>query len=236
MTEPAPSADLVVPELLQGQWSSALILTFGADLGFFEARLLNQLAAVPLRVILADDERLHEKFAEAAETGQRWRRANRTYVAAAIRHPASAHAKMILLTAEREGLLVIGSGNLGHSGYASPGELWSIFRYHHDDQRHLSEFATARIFISELATRSHLDPPVIELLQDVWGTAPWIPEAPEPASVVHHNLDVRLIDQLVSAIDEPVDELVMHAPFHDPDSAAVAALIRRLSPARCTRP
>ncbi|WP_344341601.1 hypothetical protein, partial [Streptomyces rhizosphaericus] len=136
----------VLPELLQGQWSSALILTFGADLGFFEAHLLSQLAAVPLRIILADDERLNEKFAEAVETGQRLRRANRTYVAAAIRHPGSAHAKVILLTAAREGLLVIGSGNLGHSGYASPGELWSVFRYHSEDPRHLSEFVAGRAF------------------------------------------------------------------------------------------
>lgn len=232
--ELAPSADLVIPELLQGQWSSALILTFGADLGFFEAHLLSQLAAVPLRIILADDERLNEKFAEAGETGQRLRRANRTYVAGAIRHPGSAHAKVILLTAEREGLLVIGSGNLGHSGYASPGELWSIFRYHDDDRRHLSEFVAGRAFITQIGARGLLDPPVIELLQDVWGTAPWIPEASEASPIVHHNLDAPLIDQFASAIDEPVDELVMHAPFHDPDSAAVAALIRRLSPARVT--
>ena len=232
--ELAPSADLVLPELLQGQWSSALILTFGADLGFFEAHLLSQLAAVPLRIVLADNERLNEKLAEAIETGQRLRRANRTYVAAAIRHPGSAHAKVILLTAAREGLLVIGSGNLGHSGYASPGELWSVFRYHDEDPRHLSEFVAGRAFITQLGARGLLDAPVIELLQDVWGTAPWIPEASEASPVIHHNLDAPLIDQFVSAIDEPVDELVMHAPFHDPDSAAVAALIRRLSPARVT--
>ena len=232
--EPPTSGHLVVPELLQGQWSSALILTFGADLGFFESRLLSQLAAVPLRVILADDERLNEKFTEAAETGQSLRRANRTYVAAAIRHSGSAHAKVILLTAEREGVLVVGSGNLGHDGYASPGELWNVFRYHDDDPRHLSEFVAIRGLLTELGARGLLDPPVVELLQDIWGTAPWIPEASESMPDLHHNLDVPLIDQLVSAIDEPVEDLVMHAPFHDADSAAASALIRRLSPAKVT--
>ncbi len=234
MPKLARSRDLVVPELLQGQWSSALILTFGADLGFFESRLLSQLAAVPLRVILADDDRLNEKFTEALETGQRLRRTNRTYLAAAIRHSGSAHAKVILLTAQREGLLVVGSGNLGHDGYASPGELWNVFRYHDNDPRHLPEFIAVRALVAELGDRSLLDPPVVELLQDLWGTAPWIPKASESSPEVHHNLDAPLIDQLVSAIEEPVDELVMHAPFHDADSAAVAALIRRLSPAKVT--
>ena len=39
---------VVVPELLQGEWTTALICTFGANLTFFETRLMSQLAQTPL--------------------------------------------------------------------------------------------------------------------------------------------------------------------------------------------
>lgn len=234
MTESAVPSQLVVPELLQGQWSSLVILTFGAELGFFETSLLGQLSQVPLRVILADGEQLGAKLAEATATGQRWRRANRTYVAGPIRHQLSAHAKVIMLAAEREGLLVVGSGNLGHDGYASPGELWSIFRYHDESPGHLPEFVAARSLIDGIAERDLLDPPVVELLGDVWGTAPWIPAAGTTDTLIRHNLDQSLIEQLADKVTWPVHELVAYAPFHDPECAALAELITRFSPAKVT--
>ncbi|MFG2091779.1 hypothetical protein [Spirillospora sp. NPDC048824] len=234
MTESSVLAQLVVPELLQGQWSSLVILTFGAELGFFENRLLGQLSQVPLRVILADGEQLGAKLAEAAATGQRWRRANRTYVAGPIRHQRSAHAKVIMLTAEHEGLLVVGSGNLGHDGYASSGELWSIFRYHDESPGHLPEFVTARSLIDGMARRGLLDPPVVELLGDVWGTAPWMPATGAADTLVRHNLARPLIEQLADKVTWPVHELVAYAPFHDPECAALADLIARFSPAKVT--
>ncbi|QFG26273.1 hypothetical protein [Actinomadura sp. WMMB 499] len=234
MTESAVPAQLVVPELLQGPWSSLIILTFGAELGFFENRLLSQLSQVPLRVILADGEQLGAKFAEAAATGQRWKRANRTYVAGPIRHQRSAHAKVIMLTAEHEGLLVVGSGNLGHDGYASSGELWSIFRYHDERPGHLPEFVAARSLIDGMVTRDLLDPPVVELLGDVWGTAAWMPATGAADTFVRHNLARPLIEQLADRVTWPVHELVAYAPFHDPECAALAALIARFSPAKVT--
>ncbi|GAA0553602.1 hypothetical protein [Actinomadura livida] len=234
MTESTVPAQLVVPELLQGPWSSLVILTFGAELGFFENRLLSQLSQVPLRVILADGEQLGAKLAEAAATGQRWKRANRTYVAGPIRHQRSAHAKVIMLTAEQEGLLVVGSGNLGHDGYASSGELWSIFRYHDERPGHLPEFVAARSLIDGMARRDLLDPPVVELLGDVWGTAPWMPAKGAVDTLVQHNLARPLIEQLADRVTWPVHELVAYAPFHDPECAALAELIAKFSPAKVT--
>jgi hypothetical protein len=140
----APRRDVVLPELLQGQWTTALICTYVADLTFFENRLLSQLAQVPLRVIMADDERLASTLGEAARTGQRHRLANRAYVAAPLRHPRSARAKLILLLGPSNGLLIVGSGNLGYEGYAAPGELWHVFAYSEDSPQHLNEFASAR--------------------------------------------------------------------------------------------
>ena len=227
-----PRADLVLPELLQGQWTTAVICTFGADLTFFETRLLHQLAQVPLRLVLADDEQLASTLAEAARTGQRHRLANKAYVAAPVRHGRAAHGKLVLLLGPSEGLLVIGSGNLGYEGYAAPGELWHVFAYAEDRPQHLGEFAAARSYIDGLAQRKLLDPPVVELLLTAWGEATWLPSGPVGPTAITSNLDRPILQQLREAVTEPVQELIAHAPFHDADCAALRELIDSFTPKR----
>jgi hypothetical protein len=226
----APRPDVVIPELLQGQWTTALVCTFGVNLTFFETRLMNQLAQVPLRIILADDEQLASTLGEAARIGQRHRLANKAYVAAPIRHPRAAHGKLMLLLGPESGRLIVGSGNLGYDGYASPGELWHVFAYGDDQPQHLNEFAAARSVIDGLASRQLLDPPVVELLLTAWGKATWLPQAPTPPATICSNLDRPLIEQLRDLAPDPVTELIAHAPFHDADCAALQELITTFEP------
>jgi len=229
-----PRPSLVVPELLQGQWTTAVICTFGANLTFFETRIMSQLVQVPLRLVLADRDQLAHTLSEASRTGQRHPLANRAYFAAPIRHRRAAHGKMMLLLGQSEGRLIVGSGNLGYDGYASPGELWHVFAYSDDQPAHLAEFAAARAFIDGLASRELLDPPVVELLQTSWDEATWLPPAlAEPASI-RSNLDRALIQQLQEFVSEPVTDLITHAPFHDSNCEALQALIAAFDPQRVT--
>ena len=221
---------VVVPELLQGEWTTALICTFGANLTFFETHLMSQLAQIPLRIVLADQEQLAKTLGEAARTGQRHRLANKAYVAAPLRHPRAAHAKLMLLLGPTSGRLVVGSGNLGYDGYASPGELWHVFAYRDDQPAHLDEFAAARSFLGTLASRQLIDPPVLELLQAAWDRATWLPPAPTAPVAFHSNLDRPLVEYLRLAVKTPVSELIAHAPFHDADCAALEQLISDFAP------
>lgn len=228
----APRRDVVLPELLQGQWTTALICTYGADLTFFETRLLSQLAQIPLRIIMADNDRLAGTLDEAVRTGQRHRLANKAYVAAPIRHPRSAHTKLILLLGPSNGLLIVGSGNLGYEGYAAPGELWHVFAYNEERPEHLNEFAAARAYVDDLVARGLLDPPVAELLRTAWGQATWLPPSPEGPTAITTNLARPIHDRLRDVVTEPVDELIAHAPFHDADCAALRELIKSFVPKR----
>ena len=176
LTMPSDSSvpgSITIPDLLQGSWTSLVILTYGANLGFLESRLLAQLAQIPLRLVLADGLHLQERLKEAADTGQRLR-VNRAYVAGPIRHPRAAHAKAILLANATTGLLLVGSGNLGPEGYASPGELWHAFAYEESRPEHLSEFTSVRGLIEGLASRGALDPPTQEVLREVWSRSAWL--------------------------------------------------------------
>lgn len=191
---------------------------------------MNQLAQVPLRIILADAQQLVSTLGEAARTDQRHRLANKAYVAAPIRHPHAAHGKLMLLLGPTSGRLIVGSGNLGYDGYASPGELWHVFAYSDDQPQHLNEFAATRSFIDGLASRQLLDPPVVELLHTAWGAATWLPQAPIAPSTIYSNLDRPLIGQLRDLAPDPVIQLVAHAPFHDADCAALQELITIFEP------
>ena len=224
------SQSLVVPDRLQGAWTSALILTYGTNLDFFETRLMSQLAQVPLRLILGDGQQLEKTFDEAANTGQRHRMANRAYLVGPIRHPRAAHAKLIMLLGPREGLIMAGSGNLSQDGYATPGELWHVYAYSDDRVGHLNEFASARALVDGLRHRGALDPPTAELLDTVWGAAPWLPIRPEAPTQIRHNLDSTLLDQLEAEVTWPVEELTTYAPFHDADCAALAEVAKRFHP------
>jgi hypothetical protein len=210
-----------------------VVLTYGVDLGFLERRLLSQLHRVPLRVVLADAGRLTRRYQEAARTGQRLSMANRTCLIGPIRHHRAAHAKAIFLSNATEGLLLVGSGNLGHEGYASPGELWHVFAYRDDRREHLAEFMTLRHLVDGLAQSEALDPPTSQMLDLVWSQSTWLP-APDsyaPAAV-RHNLQSPLIEQLADAVDFDVDTATLYAPFHDSDCAAVSAMLNRFRPRR----
>lgn len=226
----AAHPDLVLPGLLQGQWTTAVISSFTADLTFFESRLLGQLAQIPLRIVLVDDQRLASTLDEASRTGQRHRLANKAYVAAPIRHPRSAHAKLVLLLGPANGLMIVGSGNLGYEGYAAPGELWHVFAYSEEEPEHLDEFAAARSYIDGIVAKELVDPPVAELLHTAWGQSTWVTPAPAGIAATISNLDRPIIDQLREAVTQPVQELIAHAPFHDADCAALRELITSFAP------
>lgn len=234
MTAPVPAIQL--PDLLQGQWTSVLILTYGVDLDFLERRVLSQLPRVPLRVVLADGVRLAHQFADAARTGQSVRQANRSCLIGPIRHHRAAHAKAILLMSKSDGLLLVGSGNLGHDGYATSGEMWHAFAYQDDRREHLAEFVVLRDLVDGLRRDGKLDPPTSQMLDAVWGQVAWLPQpgSPLPEGVhpptVRHNLVTPLIDQLAAAVAGDIETVTMYAPFHDVNCAAVSTVLDRFRP------
>lgn len=228
-----PTASIVVPELIQGPWTSLIVLTYGADLTFFDSHLLRQLSQVPLRIILADSVRLTETLNEAAATGQSHKHANRSYLVAPIRHPRAAHAKVVLLTSKTAGRLLIGSGNLGQNGYATPGELWHVYSYDNDHLDFADEFAAARQLIDTMAKEQLLDPPVCEALSTAWSEAPWLAGAPAGPTTIRDNHTTPLAAQFVdtvTATGQPVQQLTVHAPFYDSETKALRFLIEQLSP------
>ena len=220
----ADAVRLILSNHIQGEWSAAVLLTYTANLSFFESQLLPQLSHVPVRVVLADAEQLRDTFERAKAAGEGLRRTNRTYIVGPIRSRFAAHAKAILLLGPARGWLAVGSGNLGLDGYASPGELWHTFAYEDARPEHLVEFETVRELIDGWLLA--VDPPAREAVRRAWSTATWLGAQPPARGIVRHNLQRPVIEQLAEVVTSPVRTMRVHAPFYDRDLSGLATLLK----------
>lgn len=218
---------LAVPDLLsEGRWAHAFIVTYNADLRFYETDIWSRLSARNC-VVLVDADQLPTANAEAG----RLRHANVRYVLEPIVGSTSAHAKLIWLSSPEEGALLIGSGNLTTNGYAGDGELFTVYRHSTENTDNMAAFQAAREFLDALVDRGHVTEHVRPHLNRAWSDSPWLHEAPSGERTVRHNLDQPLLEQLVERIaGRGVESIVLHAPFHDRRCEALRRCLDALRP------
>ncbi|GIK37991.1 MAG: hypothetical protein BroJett011_18240 [Chloroflexota bacterium] len=232
--------ELKLPEQLAGPWEHALILTYGADIPFFENALSRQFnARCRNNIILADGQRYLEACLNYTQGGI-VRHLNQQYVAEGIFTSHAAHAKLVLLTNAEQGRLLVGSGNLSQQGYASGGELFTRYEYQAketDQAETLNAFLTVRELIERLLSLGYINSASARkrlnylLEQTPWlyhsSTSPWQP--------VRHNFDQSFLSQLQQVVgSNPVQELWILSPFYDPEALALKQLLITLKPKQTT--
>lgn len=229
----APSARLGVPELfVRGGFEQVLILTYSADLEFYERALRRHFGGFRNQIVLADDRHL-DRSIRAAAVSQSLRHLNRSWIAGPIRARHSAHAKAVLLAGPEAGLLLVGSGNLNLLGYAGAGECFTPFRWNPEENEALAAFTSVRALTDGLAARGHVDDITVERLGVFWAAYDWWHAEPGADGPVRHNLDQALAQQFIDAIGgKRVQELTVVAPFHDTKCAALDRLASQLRPQR----
>ncbi|MCD9624219.1 phospholipase D family protein [Rhabdothermincola salaria] len=229
----SPSPRLGIPELFApGPYEQALILTFGADLEFYERVLRRHFGSFRNQIVLADGTQLDHHLSGLATAGA-LRHLNRSWVAGPIRLRHAAHAKAILLAGPEAGLLLVGSGNLSLQGYAGAGECFVPYRWTPDQPDDLDAFTAVRSLTDALVERALVDRVIADRVGVYWSAYDWWHAPPNPAGPVRHNLDVPIGTQFVEAIaGEPVEELTVVAPFHDERCSALERLVSELHPSR----
>ncbi|MCZ7665177.1 MAG: hypothetical protein M5U22_20620 [Thermoleophilia bacterium] len=227
---------LNVPGQLKGPWDSLLILTFGAQLDFYENALVRQLAdRCRNRVILCDATMYREICERVAEHAGQVRTMNQRYLVSGIQGPRGvAHAKCILLLNREEGRMLVGSGNLSLGGYARNQELFTLWHFTPEEPRNRREFIAVRQLVERLADLAWFQPEAAHQIQAMWEGAPWIRAQLDESPSVRHNIDVPLLSQFVSAVgDERVHELHVLAAFYDEKVAALRRALALLNPDLC---
>lgn len=219
-----------IPDLFAGDYEHVVITTFSAQLAFYERALVRSMRGARTQILLVDRDELRSEIADRAEEDSLLY-VNREYLAVPVRSPGGAHAKLILLIGPKKGVLLVGSGNLGLRGYTEWGELF--LRYDYPAKGHDASFGAARMFLEALGDLHYLDRRSTQALDRIWEGTPWLAEAPSTGSPLRHNLKRSLLEHLTDMIhDEPVDELIVHAPFWDQDCSALEQLVRKLKPSR----
>lgn len=227
---------LNVPQELKGPWDSLLILTFGAQLDFFENALARQLAdRCRNRVILCDGAQYHEICDQVLRSPGFVRHMNQRYLVAGVSGPSGcAHAKCVLLVNREEGRLLVGSGNLTLQGYARGHELFTRYEYKPESPDRLAEFAAVRRAVDRMGELGWFQPEALSQIREMWERAPWIRASTASDSAVRTNLETPFIDQFVELVGgEPVDVLHVMAAFHDEREAALERLLEQLAPQLC---
>ena len=110
------------------KYHSAIITCYSYDFSFFEERILAVLRTANIKnVNVFCDGKFLETTLEHT-TGKEFR-ANKTYSLTPVYSKGVFHPKIMMLIGQRQGLLIIGSGNLTGSGICSNDEIWGAFQF-----------------------------------------------------------------------------------------------------------
>jgi hypothetical protein len=197
-----------------------LVLSYTANLDFFERFALSQAQALGAVVTLISDATMVS--ADPVLT----RRAGTAYLDARAICPTGAfHPKLMVLVGENAARVAVGSGNLTLAGWHGNAEMWTVLRGDRDGAP--DTLLQIAAFLRRLATSQvKLTPGAAEALTRAADRLEALP-ATEPGPRLLDNLDQPIVDQLPTA---RAQELICSSPFFDGDLSALKELIGLLSP------
>lgn len=202
--------------------------TYTFEPTLFDNVFFRQLGDAPLNVnILVDAQRIAWLWDKWADQPWRFRRLNRDYLVRSVPWGGNAfHPKTYLLADRSGGVLLVGSGNLGWRGLIEGNEVFCEFSSTTEIGR--AAIVTWREWMERIVANLG-DLALARRWQDLLRTAPWLTQPAGPSPFIH-NLDRPIIDALIDAMPETVDELHVLAPFYDASARALATLLE------CSRP
>jgi hypothetical protein len=212
----------------QGRWTSFWATSYSFELELFDEYLFRRLGEPPLNAtLLVDFRRLATSLAALGpEEARRLQRANRDYLLRGIPIGGSFHPKTYFLGNAKEGVLLVGSGNLTLRGIEEGHELFARLDSREPDD--LASIRGWRDWMDSIVDRA-ADREVNYRWLDLKQRTAWL-EGPAEGSCFVSNLRQSMLDQVAAPLAAPVDELHVLAPYYDRQAKALRALIDRLRP------
>lgn len=225
---------LNLPEQLKGKWQNALFLTYTVDFSFFERTLFREFYKVCRNIILLIDGFNFLEACNQHSKSQLLHLINNTYIAEGIYNVNLSHAKLIFLTNETEGRLILGSGNLGLRGYSLNGEVFVKYEYNENSKDNLDIFIDIRNFFETLIKRNFiLGEHSKERIYRLFNSSSWLfgNEKKSNQPVIIHNLQDNLVKQIEDIIaGKKVEELSILSPFYDKNCNALKKFLSIFNP------
>lgn len=171
-------------------YQKALLLTYSFDPIFFEQMVLPDLWAGGSSDILVLGDQDQIAASAQAAAGQLWHLGKR-YLLAGVKHAGAFHPKVFLRLGPKDGMVMLGSGNVTSSGWGGNRELgtaWMLGPEHADKGGWLHPFFDAVLSWCS----SDLELNALRRMKDV----PWLsltPAAPGASSPVLHSRQERAL-------------------------------------------
>ncbi len=198
------------------QAEEVLILSYTADMRFFERVALPEARAVGARVtVVHDDDADLVPASEVFAAGVHY-----TDVPVRCRSDGEFHPKLVVAVGADSALVAIGSGNATASGWHHNGELWVTLAA--DSHEWPTTFHQLADWLTDLPGLLHIDAFGAERIASTAAALSRHPAAIDGPQLVH-NLRAPIIDQLPLA--GHVDQLSIASPFLDSQASA----LRRVS-------
>ncbi len=219
----ARSPRALVDEIEEAQ--EVLILSYTASLEYFERFVLASARALGALVTVISDAAMVRPDPVVV------RRAGTQYLDGRALCPRGAfHPKLLVIAGEEQATVLIGSGNLTMAGWHANAEVWTALRGDADGAPQTMRGVVA--FLRELAdSQVTLSPGAAAALLRVADKLEDIP-AEDPGPTLLSSLNAPIIGQL--PVVDPVDELILYAPFHDARLRAIRRLLDHFQPANWT--
>ena len=233
MAEPEPVR--ILDKLTEhSDFHTAILLTYGADLAFFEEAVLYPLWLNGCRNVLVfmDAERyadtLRDLRASVTWVGRRY-----IVIPVDLGPHRSFHPKLVLLLGSERGRLLIGSGNLTFTGFGHNWEIFTCLDWTPEEGTLQHLFVDSWRMVHHILDRWGHSAEASSILGKAASVASWLRSEVEPNTDtrVLHSLEQPLIDQVTGALaGETIERLTVLSPFLDDAGRAVAELHSRFDP------
>ena len=217
--------------------TNAVILTHNIDFVFVQTLVLAAFRRCghPTITIFADSACAAETFANQqpvlTSLGVRYR-----VVPIAMDPGFRFHPKAVLLSGETAATLLVGSGNVTFGGWRENAEVWTHFDSRSDG---VVPFLGFRSYLAEILDRVVLPDAVEAEIEEAFDpqSKSWVSmETTDTSTLVGRvGSGSALLERMLNASRrDPVDELIICAPYYDPDGIALQQLVTRVGARRTT--
>lgn len=192
----------------------AILATFNADLRFFEQRILSNLRARKILILM--DEGQYRAVIQQNELTSNPHYAGVSYQVEPVAVPKGVfHAKFILCLSEKRSRLVLGSGNLNRQGYMANAELFSIIESENDHPDESTVLISeACDFLRHLSQGEFLSPNAKDFISKALSLQPKIDFIHERQYFFVHSLHKPILKQVEANLEkDQITEIHILAPF-----------------------
>jgi len=224
----------------RSKYHSCILTCYSFDFSFFEERVLPTLRLADIKNVnvLADGNFL--EMAQETTTGKEFKH-NRTYNFLPIYESGVFHPKIMLLTGEKHGLLIIGSGNITSSGLSTNDEIWGAFHLDNIGNENAPLFSAAWKYLQPFLNQSLGFVP--QKIQWIRKHSPWLDELPKANSWINiESLGIDLkflantdqasiyIQLLENVPNKNMEQITVVSPYYDRSGRQLIQLKNHFAP------